>query len=145
MGINYGETVYRINCLTAELDSLYHQAALKLKLSDSVMIVLSLVFENGGSCPLSEIRAAAYISKQTLHSAVRKLENEGLVRLEQSRGRAKNVCLTERGKEYAERTIARLFQAECGAFHGWTKEEIEQYLALMERYNSDFRREIEKM
>ena len=34
------DKIYQINCLTEEVDSLYHQAALKLGGSDSVMWVL---------------------------------------------------------------------------------------------------------
>ena len=45
MEINYSNLMYRLNCLASDLDSLYHQAALKLGFSDSVMFVLYLVYE----------------------------------------------------------------------------------------------------
>ena len=145
MKIKYGDMIYRVNCLASDLDSLYHQAALKLGLSDSVMFVLYLVFESGGECPLNEICKKTGISKQTLNSAVRKLESENYIYLKQTGGRPKNVCLTEDGKEYTEQTVARLFSAECGVFKSWTDEEIHRYLSLMEKYNDGFRKQIEKM
>ncbi len=145
MEVNYGEIMYRVNCLASDLDALYHQAALKLGLSDSVLFVLYLVYEKEGRCPLSAIRKETSISKQTLNSALRKLEREQIVYLEQSGGRTKTVCLTEKGTDYARSTIARLFQAECSVFRSWTAEEIRQYLLLMEKYNSDFRKQIETM
>jgi DNA-binding MarR family transcriptional regulator len=145
MEINYDDMMYRVNCLASDLDSLYHQAAVKLGLSDSVMFVLYLVYEKDGKCPLNDIRKETSISKQTLNSAVRKLESEEIIYLEQNGGRAKTVCLTEKGKEYVSHTIARLFNAECSAFNGWTEEEISQYLNLMEKYNDDFRKQIEEM
>lgn len=145
MAADYKEMMYRINCLASDLDSLYHQAAQKLGVSDSVLFVLYLVYEKEGKCPLKDIRKETSISKQTLNSALRKLESEDIIYLEQPGGRAKIVCFTEKGKEYAGHTVARLFNAEYRAFHGWTEEEINQYLMLMEKYNNDFREQIEKM
>ena len=145
MKADFENVMYRLNCMTADLDSLYHQAALKLGMSDSVLFLLYLVYAKGGRCPLSEIRRATNISKQTLNSAIRKLEKDGTLYLEPHGGRTKDVCLTEAGKHYADSTIARLFCAEFHAFHTWTPEEVEQYLNLMEKYNRDFRTQIEKM
>ena len=145
MEINYSNLMYRLNFLASDLDSLYHQAALKLGLSDSVMFVLYLVYERDGKCPLKEIHKETSISKQTLNSAIRKLEKEEIIYLEQKGGRAKIVCLTEKGRIYASNTIARLFHAERKAFDGWTEEEIHQYLDLMEKYNNNFRDQIEQM
>lgn len=145
MGKNYEEIMHRINCQASDLDALYHQAALKLGMSDSVMFVLYLVYEKGGSCLLNTIRKEGSLNKQTLNSAIRRLERDDIICLEQSDGRAKNVRLTEKGEEYARKTIARLFNAELSAFRGWTEEQISLYLELMEKYNNDFRRQIEKM
>lgn len=145
MEINYSDMMYRINCLASDLDSLYHQAAQKLGISDSVMMVLYLLYEKNGKCLLNDIRKETSISKQTLNSAVRKLEREEIIYLKQNGGRAKTVYLTEKGTEYVNHTIARLFNAECNVFSGWTEEEIHLYLSIMEKYNNDFREQIEKM
>ena len=137
--------MYRINRLASDLNALYHQAALKLGLSDSVMFVLYWVYEKDGKYPLNDIRKETGISKQTLNSAMRKLEKEEIIYLEAGSGRTKNVCLTEKGTELVRNTIARLFHAECSVFHSWTAQEIQQYLNLMEKYNEDFRKQIERM
>ena len=39
--------MYRINCLAWELDSIYHQAALKTGMSDSVMFMMYIVYQGG--------------------------------------------------------------------------------------------------
>lgn len=145
MDKNYREILYKMNCLASDLDSLYHQAALTLGMSDSVMFVLYLVYENGGSCLLNTIRKEASLNKQTLNSSIRKLEREEIIYLEQVGGRAKNVCLTEKGKEYVNKTIVRLFNAECAVLNGWTEEDIYKYMELMEKYNNDFRDQLVKM
>ena len=85
------------------------------------------------------------ISKQTINSAIRKLEIEEIVYLEKHNGKSKIVCLTEKGKPYANRTAAKLYEAECSAFRDWSEEEIDFYLHLIEKHNSSLRNQIEKL
>jgi DNA-binding MarR family transcriptional regulator len=141
----FDEVMYRINCLASDLDNLYHQAALKLRLSDSVLLVLYVLCENNGRCPLSDIRRETSMSKQTINSSIRKLEAENIIHLESDGGRAKQVCLTENGREYATQTVERLRRAERAVLSEWSSEDIKSYLALAGKYNDDFRRQIEKM
>lgn len=139
------DMVYKVNCLSFDMDSLYHQAAVKLGMSDSVMYVLYLMYEQGGSCLLSYIRKATGISKQTLNSALRRLEKDNIIYLEQNAGRTKTVRLTEKGISYTDLTIGKLYKAECNAFKDWSDEEIKLYLRLMERYNNSLRSQISKI
>ncbi len=107
------DKIYQINCLTEEVDSLYHQAALKLGVSDSVMFVLYMLHIGGEKCLLYDIYKLSGISKQTINSAIRKLENDGIVYLEKHNGKSKIVCVTEKGKAYIAQTGARLAEADC--------------------------------
>lgn len=139
------QDIRRINFLSTEMDALYHQSSLKLGISDSVSIVLYAMYDAGGECLLSHIYKQSGISKQTINSAIRKLEAEGIVRLTQHDGRAKKAALTGEGKAYAQKTAARLRQAEMDAFDAWTEEEIHSYIRLMEKYTDCFRRQIETL
>lgn len=141
----YRDKVSRINLLTAELEAIYHRVAWKLGVSDSSMRVLYVIHEKGGDCLLGDICRESGISKQTINSALRKLESEEILYLEQHKGNSKRVCLTEKGKSYVSKTAALLFAAECSAFEDWTDEEVEMYLKLMEKYNLSLRRQIEKI
>ena len=143
--MDYNDIMHQVNCLASDLDSLYHQASLKLGLTDSTMMVLYLLYEKDGSCPLNEIRKETNISKQTLNSAIRQLESENIVYLKPTSGREKTVFLTETGTDYTSRTIVRLYNAECNAFQDWTETEVRQYLYLMDKYNRAFRKQIETM
>ena len=67
----------RFNSLITQTDSIYREAAFKLGLTYSAMMVLYAVFNNGGSCPISDICAFG-INKQTVNSALRKLETEAV-------------------------------------------------------------------
>lgn len=145
MKIDHTKEIHRINYVTAELDSLYHASSRKLGITDSVSMVLYAIYDAGGECPLSDIYKRSGISKQTINSAIRGLEADGILYLEQYRGKAKKAVLTEKGKAYVQKTAARLYQAEMDAFHTWTEEEIDTYIRLMEKYAACFREQIENL
>ncbi len=137
--------MHRINYLNAELNALYHQASLKLGLTDSASIVLYTIYDNGEDCLLSDIYKQSGVSKQTVNSAIRNLEKNHIIYLEQHSGRAKKVILTDTGKEYAQKTIARLFDTETAAFASWTEEEINAHIGFMEKYIHSFQEQVEKL
>ena len=137
--------IRRINDLANETDALYHQASLKLGISDSVSIVLYSIYDTGESCLLSDIYKKSGINKQTVNSAVRHLEAAGVLYLQQHTGRTKKVMLTELGKDYIQKTAARLYEAEMRVFDSWTQEEIDAYVHLMEKFAGCFRRQIERL
>lgn len=137
--------IHRINYLTAEMDALYHQASLKFGISDSVSLVLYTICDLGDSCRLSDIYKNNGVSKQTVNSAIRKLESEGILYLVPDKGRGKRVVLTDKGKNFTESTVMKIMDAEVRAFDHWTSKEIETHLTLMERYLEDFRDTINEL
>lgn len=145
MGDKISSRIHRINLLNAEVSALYHQASLKVGLTDSASIVLYTLCDNGGECPLSEICKQSGVSKQTVNSALRGLEKSGLIRLEQASGRTKQARLTDAGQAYARKTVARLFDAEAAAFSTWTEAEISAHIGFLEKYIRLFREQVKKM
>lgn len=135
----------RINCLANELELLYHHVALKLGISDSVMCILYMIHEKGDGCLLCDICNESGISKQTINSALRKLEKEDILYLVQDKGKNKRIFLTENGKAYTSHTAGRLLEAESSAYAQWSAEELETYLRLMKKYNDCFRIQVEKI
>ena len=118
---------------------MYHDMAVKMGLSDSAMNILYTICDSGESCLLKEICRRSGISKQTVNSAIRKLEQEGMVYLKSADSRNKYVCLTNRGKELSQNTVIRMIQAENEIFAAWPKEEVDMYLELTEKYLKDLR------
>lgn len=137
--------MHRINYLNTELNALYHQASLKLGLTDSASIVLYTIYDNGQDCLLSDIYKQSGVSKQTVNSALRNLEKKHIIYLEQHSGRAKKVILTDTGKEYVQKTVARLFDAESAVFTSWTEEEINAHIGFMEKYIHSFQEQVKKL
>lgn len=129
----------RCNYLIGETNAVYHDMAVKMGLSDSAMNILYTICDSGESCLLKEICRRSGISKQTVNSAIRKLEQEGMVYLKSADSRNKYVCLTNRGKELSQNTVIRMIQAENEIFASWPKEEVDIYLELTEKYLRDLR------
>ena len=126
--------------LAGEINALYHEAAVKMGISDSVQNVLYVLCEKDGKCMQSEVSKLTGISRQTINSAIRNLEKDGIVYLEQGKGRNTILCLTEKGKEFAAEKILPLYEAENKIWNEWTTEEQEQYLTLTEKYRDGLKK-----
>lgn len=132
----------RYNYLISEMDSVYHEAAVKFGLSDSAMSILYAICDNGEGCLLHEICFYTGISKQTINSALRKLESEDIVYLEPLNAKSKKVYLTEKGRDLTEKTAFRILQMEDEIFASWKKEDVDKYLELTESYLVHLREKI---
>ena len=120
--------------LAGEINALYHEAAVKMGISDSVQNILYVLCEKEGRCLQSEVSKLTGISRQTINSAIRKLEKEDIVYLEQGKGRNTILCLTEKGRKFSLEKIMPLHEMENKIWNEWTAEEQQQYLALTKKY-----------
>lgn len=145
MNTRSSKELRRYNYLAGELDAAYHEINVKLKMSDSAMIILYAICDQGEACMLRDIYCQFGVSKQTINSALRKLEEEKLVFLEAVDAKNKRVCLTTKGKETANRTAKRIIEVENDIFSSWEEEEVEKYLELTERYLRDFKERSSKL
>ena len=75
-------TRQKLNRICRELNGLYHDISAQLGLSDSESMILYILYDAQEPLTQSGIAKATGLSKQTLHSAVRRLEREGAVVLE---------------------------------------------------------------
>ena len=145
MSGSMGGAIRRYNHLEGEINAVYHRISLKLGLSDSAAIILYTICNSGDACPLRDICRLSGLSKQTVNSALRRLEADGAVCLEAACPLSKTVCLTEAGKLLADRTARRIIQAENEIFAAWPQEDVETYLALTERFLSDIRKKADQL
>ena len=134
----------RYNHLMSEIEAAYHEISWKLKLSDSAMQILYTIYDNGTSCLLQDICHDTGLSKQTINSAIRKLERESIIYMEAVGAKNKKVCLTEEGKQFADQTAGRVIQAENEIFASWSSEDVQKYLDLTEAYLSALRKKAEE-
>lgn len=122
------------NHLITEMDAAYHEISLKLGLSDSAMSILYTICNYGESCLLQDICRQSGLSKQTINSALRKLETENILYLEMAGAKSKRVTLTDAGKALAQKTALQVINTENEIFASWSREDVEKYLELTEDY-----------
>lgn len=139
------QRVKRFNCVINEIEAIYHDTAMRMGISDSVQTILYVLCENGDCCLQSEIYKETGISRQTINSAIRKLEKDGIVYLEQGQGRNTVVRLTDAGKKVADQKARPILSIENEIFNEWTEEESQLYQALTERYRDSLKKKLEAL
>ena len=133
----------QFNLLMSQTEEAYHEAAVKLGLSDSVMLILYTLCCFDGECLLNDITAGA--SKQTINSALRKLEADDIVYLKAFEGRKKKVYLMDKGRRLVKDTVLRVIEIENEIFDGWSEEEKSTYVELTQRYQVEFRKKVKEL
>ncbi len=141
----FSRDMERLNYLLSEIHEVYHDASVRLGVSDSAMDILYTLCIAGDRCPLRDIARLSGSSRQTIHSAVRGLERDGIIRLEAKNGRDKLVCLTDAGRTLTEATAQRVIAMENEIFDGWEEKEREQYLYFLQKYLTDLRTKIKDL
>lgn len=128
------------NELYKEQDDLYRAVARGFGLSDCAFWVLYALREAERPMTQSDVCAAVYQPKQTVHSALKKLIGEGCLRLAEGRDRrSKYLVLTEQGEALVRRTVDPVMAAETAAMDTLTEAERTQFLSLCRRYNTALR------
>ena len=122
------------NHIYKETNRIYHDIALKLKLSDSAFDILYAVCQLGDGCLQRDICSLSATSKQTINSSIRKLEQEGLIIGKPGKGRQMHVFLTETGMELAKERIFPVIEIENKVFDSLTEEESRELLRLSRKY-----------
>lgn len=133
-GVWMSAILTRFNHLLGEIEGLYHDISLKLGISDSSSKILYTLCVFDHRCSLRRLCRQNGLSKQTVNSALRQLEKQGLVMLEPSGGKQKDVLLTEAGIIYAEAMVSKIIAMENEIFAAWNPEDVERYLVLTEQY-----------
>lgn len=141
----YNKLAREYTHLHGEINSLYHEAAVNAGISDSVLNILYVICEKGDRCYQSEVFKLTGISRQTINSAIRKLEKDGLVYLEQGQGRNTIVCLTEKGKKFSSEKIYPLFEMENEIWSEWTAEEQQQYVTTERKYRDALKKHLKNL
>ena len=125
--------------LQHQIDEFYHELAVRQRLSDSALLVLWTLLELGEGCTQTDICRQFFLTKQTVHSSVRKLERDGLLALRPREGREVSLSLTGRGRELVRRSVLPVMEAERTAARGLTEEEWRTIIGLSRKWLSLFR------
>lgn len=130
-----------------EGNEIYHRLARHYGLSDSAFWILYTLRESEGPVSQTQLCRELYLSKQTVNSALKNLEEAGYLRLESVPDNRKNkeIRLTPMGEELLRRTVDPVFAMEERAFQRLTEEEREAILHLGRRNLDLLREEAERL
>lgn len=127
--------LWEYNTIFKENDEVYRCAAKTLGISDCSLWILYTLRTEQEAITQKEICEAFYYPKQTVNSALKKLENEGYIALTEMKDRrSKKITLTESGKRFAARTADKLIKAELAAMSELTDEEQKSFIELFRKY-----------
>lgn len=133
------------NHLYKEFDDIYHDAALNASLSDSAFDILYGIFELGDGCLQRDICRTSCIPKQTINSAIRKMEANGWIELKPGKERSMQIFLTDTGRQIQQEKIYPVIQAENNALSVLSPEEWDQLILFHQKYAAALRSEFMKL
>ena len=97
--LTFSEFIRRYNSLYKANNEIYHRLARHFGLSDTAFWILYTLREQGGCVSQSQLCGELFLSKQTIHSALKQLEQGGFLQLENVPNNRKNklVRVTSQG------------------------------------------------
>lgn len=133
---DYSDPLATFNQLYKEMDEIYHQYARDHGMSDTAMWLLYSLCLSDTPYTQREICSEWHYPPQTLNSALKTLERQGLIALESVPGNQKNklVVLTEQGNSVVQQMIVPLVAAERQSFLELQEGEKEALLSLTQKY-----------
>ena len=124
---------------TKRLDDLYRCAAKQCGISECAFWILYTLRAEERQFTQAEICEFLIEPKQTVNSALKKLEAEGYLTLSAGADqRSKRVCLTEKGERFVKAHVDRVPEAEAAALGAMTAAERNALIRLTGRYRALF-------
>lgn len=134
MSSEFKEYLELVNQQIKELVGIYRGAVSRSGISENEFWVWYSLVAVGGECSQQDICSTWYLSKQTVNTIVMHMVQKGFVSLEVVPGtrNRKNILLTEAGREYGERIVMPISQAEQKAFE---KLSLENWVACTHAFS----------
>ncbi len=140
------DSLFIYNSIMKENDNIYRDLARKLGLSEcGLWILYALRAEYVAPVP-SEICAVLHQPKQTIHSALKKLETDGCIELTQGKDhRSKQILLTDAGLRLCRDTVDRVIAAERAALSALSAEERKVFLNVFSKFTGFFKEQADRI
>ena len=132
------------NDITKQNDQLYRGVAKKFGLSECAFWILYYLRADYGEAKQSEICSSFYLPKQSIHSALKKLEADGYI-MQTAGGnkRSKRILLTKQGEILCGKTVDHIVKAEKEALGSLSEKEQEIFMDLFEKYIGQFKKNMQ--
>jgi len=125
------------NALFKTNEKMYREAVKTFGISESAFWIL-YALRNASECMTQrEIVHQNFLPPQTINSALKKLETEGIIEMHTGADRrTKQVCLTPEGEALTARSADRLIDIEIQASEQLTQKEQDEFLRIFRKYIS---------
>ena len=125
-----------LNRLYKESEEIYRQLAQKLGIGKTAFWILYAVSHVEGEVTQYELCKDWSYPMQTINSAIGKLQQHDILRLEEvpSSKRRKKILLTDKGLELCNQIVRKVDEIEHRAFQRFTEGERKTYLSLYRRH-----------
>lgn len=128
------------NSIIKEHEDLYRQLAKRFGMSECSFWILYSLRETNTSITQSELCYALSQPKQTINSALKKLQDYGFIELLISQDRRKKfIHLTDKGALLAQETVDKVILLENQTFDTFTEEEQSLFLQLLHKYTDNLK------
>ncbi|MDE7206523.1 MAG: MarR family winged helix-turn-helix transcriptional regulator [Lachnospiraceae bacterium] len=134
MTLRLAQKQNEFNRLNKAISELYHDICVQIGISDSVFDIFYAIIALGDGCCQKDICNYAFTSKQTIHSAIHKLEKEGFLSLKSGKGREMHIFLTPKGEQFMEENIAPVIVMENQTCSQMNAKELDTLLLLTKKY-----------
>lgn len=134
------------NQLQKKFEDLYSSFAKMCGLSDSVFWIIYSVMEREEPYTQTELCNMWSFSKQTINTALKNLEADGIIRfqvLEENR-KNKQIFLTDKGLSFAQKTVIPFMDIEKRAFGALDDDERKEFLRLTQKHLNLLNKELKK-
>lgn len=128
------------NSIIKEHEDLYRQLAKRFGMSECSFWILYSLRETNTSITQSELCYALSQPKQTINSALKKMQDYGFIEFLISQDRRKKyIRLTDKGALLAQETVDKVILLENQTFDTFTEEEQSLFLQLLHKYTDNLK------
>ena len=137
--------LFALNEAWKENANIYRQMAKQMNLTDMAMWALYTLRVEPGEMTQSRMCEFLHEPKQTINSAIRKMEANGWIELKPGKGRSMQIFLTDTGRQIQQEKIYPVIQAENNALSVLSPEEWDQLILFHQKYAAALRSEFMKL
>lgn len=127
------ETIRAIDDFYRRVDELYRQTAARMGLADCDFDILYALSDEDGLTQ-KQLGERGFSSKQTVHSAVKRMVAKGFVAMRGGSPRTMRAYLTDRGRALCESSIRAVLEGECRAVETFSPAEQQVFVGALNRY-----------
>ena len=138
--------LHEYNSIIKENDDIYRALSKSFGLPDCTFWILYSLRESGQEMTQSDLCSILYMPKQTIHSSLKKLEQDGCVLfLAGNNKKTRYIRLTPKGLDLCARTVDKVLLAEESAFSSMSDEEQQLFLSLFQKSTGLLKNQMEEL